>query len=119
MIEASRNALKLVAQCEETIRLMSLPTERGGPPPNMMADVILQHRQLVEELRRATQREEGILDELRRIISLVAELLGATIASTNGLALWASELPPGKAPAFRRALNKIINYMRDVDPDEK
>lgn len=118
MIEASRNALKLVAQCEETIRLMSMPQGRGGTPPAVMADLILQHRQLVAELRRATQREEGILDELRRLISMVAELLGTVIATTNGQALWTSELPPGKAPIFRRALNKIVAYMRDAkDPE--
>lgn len=46
------------------------------------------------------------------ISELVRELLKQTFAATNGELRWATELPPGKAPYFRRALVNLIAHFK-------
>lgn len=105
MIDAQIKAQTLIAQCERTAQL---------PPshPGRTADMILQHRLLRELLAEHSEFHEGFKQEHLRLVSLGYELLGTVTASTNGRADWTSELPPGKAPGFRRALNKFIAYLR-------
>jgi hypothetical protein len=45
---------------------------------------------------------------------LVRALLAETFAATNGELKWATELPPGKAPSFRRALVNLITYFKQT-----
>lgn len=105
MIESTNRALKLLAIADQTAGL-------EARNPSRMPDMIAEHRMLREELRQQLQILEGFQSEHHRLISLVFELLGTVTAATNGRADWTSELPPGRAPAFRRALNKAIAYLR-------
>lgn len=105
MIDAQSKALALVEKCEATAKL-------PAGAPLRVAEMVLEHRLLREALREHIEFQEGFRSEHHRLISLVFELLGTVTAATNGRADWTSELPPGKAPAFRRALNKTIAYLR-------
>lgn len=105
MIASTKHALDLLAECEATAN--------NQRDPNRVGDILLQHRKLREALQQQLQYAEGFEAEHHRLIGLVHELLGTVTASTNGRAEWISELPdPGRAPAFRRALNKTIAYLR-------
>lgn len=105
MIDSTSKALTLLATCDRT-------AAREARDPSRMPDIITEHRLLREELRQQLQILEGFVAEHHQLISLVAELLGTVTAATNGRADWTSELPSGRAPAFRRALNKAVAYLR-------
>lgn len=103
MMESTNKALSLLAICDQT-------AAREARDPIRTGDMLTEHRLLRQELRQQLQILEGFSAEHHELISLVFELLG-TVTVSNGRADWISELPPGKAPAFRRALNKAVTYM--------
>ncbi len=98
---------ELLADCETTYN-------RPRSSPERTAEMILQHAQLRELLRDLSAYHEGYKTEHLLLTSLVFEMLGALTATTGGgRADWTSEIPRGTAPAFRRALNKLVSYMRE------
>jgi hypothetical protein len=77
------------------------------------------HRlQLSHELAEALQRllafHAGYRQDTLMTSALVQTLLEATFEATNGELKWASELPPGKAPFFRRALVNLIAHFKNI-----
>ena len=90
--------------------LDSLPTaERAGAR-------LASHQQMRQALVALLAHHLGYASENRIIGTLVMKLVDETFAATNGELRWASELPPGKAPAFRRALNNLIAHFRKNRP---
>ncbi len=82
--------------------------------PTRTASMMLEHTEFRELLLELAQYQAGYEQELQTLISLVSELQGATMAATNGSLAWVTELPPGKAPLFRAALNKLLKHLRDA-----
>jgi hypothetical protein len=59
----------------------------------------------------------GLETQHEKLLSLVYVLQETTRANTNGITLWATELPSGRAPTFRRALNAILHYLAKMSRD--
>jgi hypothetical protein len=57
--------------------------------------------------------QAGYETELHALVQKVGALLVAFSESSNGSATWRTELPAGKAPQFRRALNALIRHIRE------
>ena len=102
--------------------------------PLLRAQALLNHARWLEELSRAEQTAEkilihakimanvadlkayaeGVTQEYALLLKLGYELAESTRLATNGQVWWATELPDGKAPAFKRALNAFIFYVKRV-----
>ncbi len=84
--------------------------------PQHYAETILQHRQLLQALEDMCEMYRGYRDEQATPIKLVAELHAAIAMASNGHALWTTEVPQGRAPLVRRALNNLLTYYRKANP---
>lgn len=100
---------------EEGKRILALPVK----DPTRAASLMLLTPQclasMVELLKLVHQwraYHEAYAAEHEKLVSLVHALLEATTAATNGTNRWATELPAGKAPVFRRCLNAIIRFVK-------
>lgn len=106
MADFHRQVQELLQECEATY-------QRPRSEPERTAEMILQHGQLRLLLRDLSAYHDGYRTEHVLLTSMVFELLGALTANTAGRSDWMTEIPPGTAPGFRRALNKLVNYMRE------
>lgn len=99
-IEQALTALEAENQAD------SLPTlERAGAR-------LQSHPKLRQALSALMGYHSGYAAECRLTGELVVKLLNETFAATNGELRWASELPRGRAPAFRRALNNLVVHFK-------
>jgi hypothetical protein len=106
MADFHKQVQELLAECEATY-------QRPRSSPLRTAEMILQHGQLRLLLRDLAAYHEGYKTEHVLLTSMVFETLGALTANTAGRSDWMTEIPPGTAPGFRRALNRLIQYMRE------
>lgn len=106
MSEAHRKTRELLARSDVTVAMSPADRERT-------ANIIMEHRELRHALRELIQFQDGFTHEHETLVRMVFALLGTVTASSNGQANWMTEIPPGTAPAFRRALNELTNYLRD------
>ena len=97
---------QLLADMRNTALMPPLSSERG-------ANVYSEWRRSQQVIADLLAYQEGTMHELRVLVRLVGELLRELSASySNGSAHWISELPKGKAPGFRRALNALIKHFK-------
>lgn len=97
---------QLLADMQATALMRPLSPERG-------ANVYAEWRRSQQVIADLMAYQQGTLLELRVHTGLVANLLNAFSASfSNGSAHWTSELPGGRAPGFRRALNALVKHIR-------
>lgn len=107
MSDVLTKARYLLAQAEATKGLPAAGQLR-------MSNMILEHAQLREVLHDLLEFHEGYAQEHRTLVRMVFELAKTAIASSNGQLKWATEIPPGTAPQFRRALNDLLKYLREA-----
>lgn len=86
----------------------------GLPLGLQAAERLLLLRRFRNETLRLIEYHGGYADQHQTLVSLVYELLGTVTAHSNGRTHWASEVPHGTAPQFRRALNNLIRHL-DAD----
>ncbi len=106
MADFQKQVRELLEECDRTY-------QRPRSDPERVAEMILQHGQLRQLLRDLSAYHDGYRTEHVLLTSMVFETLGALTANTAGRSDWMTEIPPGTAPGFRRALNKLIQYMRE------
>jgi hypothetical protein len=70
---------------------------------------------LLKQFRSATRAmlefHAGYAENHQTLTELVYRLLGTVSAHSNGRGHWATELPQGTAPEFKRTLNAIIKFL--------
>ena len=70
---------------------------------------------LLKRFRSATRAmlefHAGYAENHQTLTELVYRLLGTVTAHSNGRGHWATELPDGTAPEFKRTLNAIIKHL--------
>lgn len=81
--------------------------------PQRTANILLEHSPLRHALRDTLQYQAGFAHEHATLVRMVYALLGTVTANSNGQANWMTEIPPGTAPAFRRALNDLLKHLRE------
>jgi hypothetical protein len=74
------------------------------------------HQRLLRALKALLEYHFGYSSEHRRISTLVSRLLEASTPSKDGALTWASDLSPGKAPQFRRALIDLHAHFKRNPP---
>ena len=76
------------------------------------AEKILIHSEAMATVADLKAYAEGVTQEFEQLTKLVFETAQTLHAATNGLNWWATELPDGKAPAFKKALVACILYVK-------
>lgn len=97
--------MALLAEMERTARMPVRSLERG-------ASVYREWQQAREVLAELLQYHSGYASELEGLTTRVGALLATFYDASEGSATWRTELPRGKAPAFRRALNALIRFIK-------
>lgn len=99
-------AQQLLADMARTAVMSPRSSERGASVYQQWAEA----RELLPEL---LEYQAGFEAELEALVTKVGALLVAFSQSSNGSATWRTEIPHGKAPQFRRALNALIRHIRE------
>ena len=76
------------------------------------AEKILIHSEAMATVAELKAYAEGVTQEYARLTTLGYVLAQTTYEATNGQNWWATELPDGKAPAFKRALVDFVTYVK-------
>lgn len=84
---------------------------QGLSKPQIAGALLLMLPEILEVLSNALDFQIGYQDRTQLIAKQVRRLLKETLAASNGELKWATELPPGKAPGFRRELNALQSLL--------
>lgn len=100
-----QRAHQLREDMERTARMPVRSPERG-------ANVYREWQQAREVLAELLPYLSGYASEHEALTTKVGALLATFTDASDGCATWRTELPRGKAPAFRRALNALVRHIK-------